>query len=43
MKLICNMIVDRKDNVQYLTVLKRYPGDSTCSLTKQNVALNDLL
>ena len=32
------MIVDRKDHVQYIS----YSDDSKCSLTEQNIALNDL-
>ena len=36
------MIVDRKDHVQYLTVSKSYSDDCTYSLTKHNLALNNL-
>ena len=36
------MIVDRKDHVQYLTVSKRFSDDCKCSLTEQNIALNNL-
>ena len=42
MTLSCNMIVDRKGHVQYLTVSQSYSDDCTCSLTEQNIALNDL-
>ena len=38
----CNFIVDRKDHVQYLTVSKSYSDNCTCSLTEQNIALNNL-
>ena len=37
----CCMIVDRKDHVQYLQFQRALPGDCTCSLTKQNIAIND--
>ena len=37
-----NLIVDRKDHVQYLTVSKNYSDDCICSLSEQNIALNDL-
>ena len=36
------MIVGRKDHVQYLTVSKSYSDDCTCSLTEQNILLNNL-
>ena len=42
MTLSCNLTVDRKDHVQYLTVSKGYSDDCTCSLTEQNLALNNL-
>ena len=42
MTLNYNMIVDRKDQVQYLTVSKSYSDDYTCSLTEDNIALNNL-
>ena len=32
----CNTIVDRRDNVQYLTVSKSYSDNCTCSLTEKN-------
>ena len=32
MIIICNMIVDRRDHVQYLTVSKSYSDNCTCSL-----------
>ena len=34
MTLSCNMIVDRKDHVQYLTVSKSYSDYRTCSLNE---------
>ena len=38
----CNMIVDRIDHVQYLTVSKSYSYNCTCSLTEQNTILKNL-
>ena len=39
----CNMIVDRRDHVQYLTVSKSYSDNYTCSLTEQkNITLTNL-
>ena len=38
----CNMIVDRRDQVQYLTVSKSYSDNCTCSLTEQNTTLKNL-
>ena len=38
----CNTIVDTKEHVQYLTVSKSYSDNCTCSLTEQNIAINDL-
>ena len=38
----CNTIVDRRDHVQYLTVLKGYSDNCTCSLTEQNATLKNL-
>ena len=38
----CNMIVDRRDHVQYLTVSKSYSDNCTCSLTEQNTTLKNL-
>ena len=35
----CNMIVDRRDHVQYLTVSKSYSDNCTYSLTEQNTTL----
>ena len=35
------MIVDSKDHEQYLTVSKSSSDDCTCSLTEQNLALNN--
>ena len=37
-----NMVVDRRDHVQYLTVLKSYSDNSTYSLTEQNISLTNL-
>ena len=37
----CSMIVDKKDHVQYLTVLTSYSDDHTCSLTEHGIALSD--
>ena len=37
-----NMIVDRKDHVQYLKVSKSCSDESTCSLTEISIAINDL-
>ena len=34
-------IVDKKDHVQYLRFQKAIPVDCTCSLTEQNMAIND--
>ena len=31
----CNMIVDRRDHIQYLTVSKSYSDNCTCSLTER--------
>ena len=36
------MIVNRIGNVQYLTFSKSQSDECTCSLPKQNIALNDL-
>ena len=41
MTLICCTIVDRKDNVQYLQFQRAIPDHCTCSLTEQNIAIND--
>ena len=38
----CNTIVDRRDHVQYLTVLKSYSDNCKCSLNEQNTTLNNL-
>ena len=38
----CNMIVDRRDHVQYLTVSKSYSDNCTCSVTEQNTTLKNL-
>ena len=38
----CNMNVDRRDHVQYLTVSKSYLDNCKCSLTEQNTALKNL-
>ena len=37
----CCTIVDRKDHVQYLQFQRFTPDDCTCSLTEQNIAIND--
>ena len=37
MTLSCNMIVDMKDHVQYLTVIKSYSDDCTCFTTEQTI------
>ena len=42
MIIICNTIVDRRDDVQYLTVSKSYLDNCTCSLTEQNTSLMNL-
>ena len=36
----CNMIVDRRDHVQYLTISKSYSDSSTCSLTEQTSSVS---
>ena len=38
----CEMIVDREDHVQYLTISKSYSDNCISSLHEQNIALNDL-
>ena len=38
----CNMIVNRRDHVQYMTVLKSYSDNCTCSLAEQNTTLKNL-
>ena len=38
----CNMFVDRRDHVMYLTVSKSYSDKCTCSLTEQNTTLKNL-
>ena len=37
-----DMIVGRKEHIQYVTDSKSYSADYTCSLTERNLALNDL-
>ena len=37
-----HLLVDRKDHLQYLTASKSYSDDCTCSLTEQNITLNNL-
>ena len=37
----CCMIVERKDHVQYLPFQRAIPDDCTCSLSEQNIAIND--
>ena len=38
----CNMFVDRRDHVQYLTASKSYSDNCTCSLTEENTILTYL-
>ena len=40
-KTTCSTIVDRKDQVQYLTVSKSYSRRLYMFLTEQNIAIND--
>ena len=42
MKISYNMVVDRRDHVQYLTVSKSYSDNCTCSLTEQSILLTSL-
>ena len=42
MKISYNMVVDRRDHVQYLTVSKSYSDNCTCSLTEQSITLTSL-
>ena len=37
-----NTIVDRRDQVQYLTVSKSYSDNCTCSLAEQNTTFTNL-
>ena len=37
----CSTIVDRKDHVHYLKFQRAIPDDCICSLTEQNIAIND--
>ena len=37
----CNTIVDMKDHKHYLSLSKSYSDDCTCSLTEQNIGIND--
>ena len=37
----CSTIVDRKDHVQYLQFQRAVPDVCTCSLTEQNITIND--
>ena len=37
----CCTAVDRKDHVQYVQFQRAIPDDCTCSLTEQNIAIND--
>ena len=37
----CCTIVDRKDHVHYLQFQRAIPDDYTCSMTEQNMAIND--
>ena len=41
MTLSCFTIVYRNDHVQYLQFQRDIPDDCTCSLTEQNIAIND--
>ena len=41
MTLSCCTIVYRKDHVKYLQFQRAIPDDCTCSLTEQNIAIND--
>ena len=36
-----NMVVDRRDQLQYLTVSKSYSDNCACSLTEQNTTLKN--
>ena len=38
----CNMVVNMRDHIQYLTVSKSYSDNCTCSLTEQNTILTNL-
>ena len=37
----CCTIVERKEHVQYLQLQIAIPDDCKCSLTEQNIAIND--
>ena len=37
----CCTIVDRKNHVQYHQFQRAIPDDCTCSLTEQNITIND--
>ena len=37
----CCTIVDRNHHVQYLLFQRALPDDCTCSLTGENIAIND--
>ena len=39
MKISYNIVVDRRDHVQYLTVSKSYSDNCTCSLTEQSISI----
>ena len=41
MTFCCCTNVDRKDHVQYFQVQRAIPDNCTCSLTEQNIAIND--
>ena len=41
MTMSCCTIVNRKDHVQYLKFQRAIPDDCTCSLTEQNILIND--
>ena len=42
MKISYNMVVDRRDHAQYLTVSKSYSDNCTCSLTEKSITLTIL-
>ena len=37
----CCTVVDKKDHVQYFQFQRAIPDDCACSLTEQNIAIND--
>ena len=42
MKISYNIVVERRDHVQYLTVSKSYSDNCTCSLIEQSITLTSL-